>query len=271
MADDASRKNPPGFGRVVVKAVASPLNLGVAGTAAAGAIALQLWPLAAIGGAAYAALVAWDLVNPDFWKKALGDPSSSKRDDTLPSPSAVSDPQVRESVKAIFAARAELARVLGDTPPEVSEHLGGALVSLEELELRAKRLVSRAEELSKYLAKADPAPIRAELARLQHRADLATDEQARVEYGQAAKAREDQLATLSDIEAAKDRILANLARIVAALESMPAKVMRMRAADAAAMDDLTGSMNKDLARMNGEIETFEETLKTISGVMEAAS
>lgn len=270
MTDGPSRTNPPGFGRVVAKAVTSPVNLGIAGTAAAGAIALQLWPIAAIGGAAYAALVAWDLVNPDFWKKALGNPSSLKAD-TLPNPSAVSDPQVRESVKAILAARADLARVLGDTPADVSEHLGGALVSLEELEVRAKRLISRAEDLSQYLTKTNPEPIRKELARLQHRAELATDEQARIEYGQAAKAREDQLATLADIEAAKDRILANLARIVAALESMPAKVMRMRAADAAAMDDLTGSMNKDLARMNGEIETFEETLKTISGVMEAAS
>lgn len=269
MADEVSRRNPPGFGKVVVKAVASPLNLGIAGTAAAGAIALQLWPLAAIGGAAYAALVAWDLVNPDFWKKALGDPAL--KSDTLPSPHAVSDPQVRDAVKAILAAREELSRVLGETPSEVSEHLGGALVSLEELELRAKRLISRGEDLSRYLAKANPEPIRKELARLKDRAERATDAQAREEYGQAVKAREDQLATLVDIEAAKDRILANLARIVAALESMPAKVMRMRAMDAEAMDDLSGSMNKELARMNGEIQTFEETLKTISGVMEAAS
>lgn len=269
MADEVSRRNPPGYGKVVVRAITSPLNLGVAATATAGAVALSLWPLAAIGGAAYAALVAWDLVNPDFWKKALGNPKLGS--DTLPSPHAVSDPQVRESVKAILAAREELARVLGDTPSDVSEHLAGALVSLEELETRAKRLVSRAEDLSRYLAKSNADPIRKELARLQHRADLASDKQAKLEYEQAVKAREEQLQTLSDIEAAKDRILANLSRIVAALETMPAKVMRMRAMDAEAMDDLSGSMNKELARMNGEIQTFEETLKTISGVMEAAS
>jgi hypothetical protein len=40
----------------------------------------------------------------------------------------------------------------------------------------------------------------------------------------------------------------------------------MRALDADAMDKLTGDVNEELAGLNGEIKTFEETLRTLGEV-----
>ena len=44
------------------------------------------------------------------------------------------------------------------------------------------------------------------------------------------------------------------------------KIVRMRALDAHAMDQLTGDVKEELDRMNGEIRTFEETLKSVAEV-----
>lgn len=263
MADDTKRSSAaPSLGRVIGKAVTGYLNIGVAGAAAVSAAALHSWPLLAIGGVAYAALVAWDVANPKFWQKTHApDPEQD-----LPNPSKISDPAVKETLVQILAARAERARVLAETPDQVKAHLGVALASLGELEERAGRLVARAEALFKYLSNVNPEPIRKEILRLGEKAARARDPEARTQYESARAAREEQLRALDDIADARDRGAANLARIAATLEALPAKVVRMRALDAQAMDALSGDVNQELEMVNSEVQMFEETLKSLAEV-----
>jgi hypothetical protein len=88
---DEKRSTPKQLGKVLGKAATSVVNLGVAGASAAGALALHSWPILALGGAAYAALVAWDMVTPEFWRKALGSKTPTK----LPQPEGLQDPRVQ--------------------------------------------------------------------------------------------------------------------------------------------------------------------------------
>jgi hypothetical protein len=55
----------------------------------------------------------------------------------------------------------------------------------------------------------------------------------------------------------------NHSRIVATLEGLPAKIVRMRALDAQAMDQLSGSMHDELDPMDVELKALEETLATL--------
>src|SRR5262245_32567532 len=112
------RSTPPQLGKVLAKATTSVVNLSVAGAAAAGAAAFHSWPILAVGGAAYAALVAWDMVTPEFWRKAL----TASRAARLPSPEKLSDPAARNAVRAMISAEAELSRVLLETPEDVKRH-----------------------------------------------------------------------------------------------------------------------------------------------------
>ena len=61
----------PKFRKILAKAASTWTSLGVVGAAVVTAAALGSWPILAVGGAAYAALVGWDLASPEFWKKAL--------------------------------------------------------------------------------------------------------------------------------------------------------------------------------------------------------
>ena len=102
-----------GVGKVMGRAVAGPLNLSVLGGAVVGALALASWPLAALGGVAYAALVASDVSSPEFRKKVLfGRPAPVG----LPKPETLEDPQVKASVMEIMAARVEIDAVVKATP-----------------------------------------------------------------------------------------------------------------------------------------------------------
>lgn len=265
MADEHKRRqDDQPLGRVLVKSATSWLNIGVAGSAAVGAAALHMWPIAALGGVAYAALVAWDVFNPSFWKKALeAEPIA------LPDPADLHDASSKEAVKSLLEARKELASVLAETSDEVKGHLGVALASVAELEQRVIHLIGRAEDLSRYLARVDADAVRVEMRRLADKVQKTRDEQARAQYRSALEVKEEQLRAIEDISNAKERVAANLSRVTATLEGLPPKVVRMRALDAQAMDELSGSMNDELGRINGEMKAFEDTLQSLVEIANA--
>ncbi|HZI16435.1 MAG TPA: hypothetical protein VE153_39080 [Myxococcus sp.] len=255
------------FPKVLARAAGGTLNLVVAGASAMGAAALQSWPVLALGGAAYAALVAWDLASPSFWREVL----SGRKEDAavaarLPDPESLKDMRVRDTVRAMVAARTQLERTLKESPEAVRSHLGLALSSLHELEERSARLVVRAEELARFMASVDLGAVREGIRLAAEQAVAARDGEARAQYESARAAREEQLAALVDIDAARERVLANLSRIAATWQGLPAKVMRLRALDAQATESMYGDLNEELGRMNGEIGAFEETLKSIREV-----
>lgn len=265
MTDDRNQKQEAQpLGKVVVKSATSLLNITVAGSAAVGAAALHMWPIAALGGVAYAALVAWDVFNPSFWKKAL-----AAEPIKLPDPDDIKDASAREAAKAMQSARKELESVLAETSDEVKGHLGVALASVAELEQRVIHLIGRAEDLARYLARIDADAVRAEMRKLADKVQRTRDAHAQEQYRSALQAREEQLRAIEDIANAKERVAANLSRVTATLEGLPPKIVRMRALDAQAMDELTGSMNDELGRINGEMKAFEETLQSLVEIANA--
>lgn len=249
-----------GVGKVVGRAAAGPLNLSVLGGAVIGAVALASWPIAAIGGAAYAALVASDVSSPEFRRRVL---SGRAQVTALPRADALADPDVRAAVAAIAAARGEVDQVVRGTPDRVRRVIAGALASIDELCSHGGKLALRADELSRYLATVDLTEIEREAGALAGRARQAADPDARQGYQAAADAARERLAAVRDIATARERALAHLARIGATLKGVPAKLVRLRALDDQASDALTGDVGAELDRMNVDLRAFEETLESI--------
>jgi hypothetical protein len=256
----------PKFRTVLARAATNTVNLVVAGVGAVGAAAVSSWAVAAIGGAAYVSMVALDSASPSFWKKVFGGGTGKK---PKLDPSKIVDAQARRAVEQILASKKELAKVLLETPDDVKLHLGGTIAGVDELELRAATLVTRAIDLESYLKTIKKQPIFDEITELERKAKAATDPTVAREYRSAIEARMGQLKTIEAIESARDRLDANLQRIAATLAGLPANVVRMRALDAQAMDDLSGDVNAELDRMNTDMKTFEDTLKSLAEIKAA--
>jgi len=243
----------------LARAASGPINLAVAAAGALGAAALNSWPVLALGGAAYAALVAWDLATPDFWKKLQA------RDvlppTALPEPSTVEDPEARSALVELWVAHRELERVLEDTSPQVTGYVSTMLGSLRQLETHAKALVERSDVLSRYLGNVSVSTVQTALDRTRGAAATAQDPEARSQLLGAQKSREEQLAALGDIQEARQRILANLSKLVATLQALPPKVLRMQVLDTAAIDAMSGDVNRELDTLSAEVSAFEETLR----------
>jgi len=252
------------LGKVLLRAARGPINLTVIGAAAVGALALGSWPILALGGAAYAALVAADVVNPSFRRLALSGRSETPA--TLPRSEAIQDPAVRAAADAVRAALADLRKTVAATPERVRRHIQSSVDSVLELERHAAALVARAEVLAGFLASVDVVALRGESEALAERARRTADAEARAQYEKAHAAADEQLRAVGDIKAARERILASLSRIAATLHAVPAKVVRMRALDDQASDVLSGDVAAELDRMNIELKAFEQTLEDLQEV-----
>ncbi|MFT3694902.1 MAG: hypothetical protein QM831_17260 [Kofleriaceae bacterium] len=254
----------PNVGKVIKKASANPVNIGVGAAAATLAIGLGSVPLAALGLVAYGAMVAFDTFNPTFWKKVYTkDPPPKLR---LPEPKQVDDPGTRSALVQILSTKQELQRVLEDTPADVMATLAGTLASLQDLENQASRLIKRAEDVTHHLAHVNEDALRADADALAVRASKTKDPTAKAGFEEARAAREDELRTISELRSAKDRIDASLMHLVAVLGGLPTKVVHMRALDSAAADKFSGDLNSELETIADELKTSEEVMKSLGEV-----
>ncbi|MEO7092261.1 MAG: hypothetical protein ABI175_03355 [Polyangiales bacterium] len=249
-----------GVGKVMGRAARGPLNLSVLGGAVIGAVALMSWPIAAIGGVAYAALVASDVSNPDFRRRILFGRGAPAK---LPKPETLKDPTVRGIVESILAARVEIDGVVKATPERVQRNVRTAIASLDELESHGAALAVRAEDIAAYLRTVDVSAVTAEVAQHTKRARAATDPGVKKDYELAASAGEERRKAIADISVAQERTLANLEKIASTFKSIPAKLVRLRALDDQASDALTGDVGSELERMNVDLRSFEQTLESI--------
>ena len=158
--------------RGVVKAVLSPFNVSVVAIASAGAAAVGSVGVLAAGGAAYLALVAWDLSSKAFWRKLGGPPQTAPQ---LPSPDQLFDLETSAVVQRITKARAEIARVMSETPETVATHVEPVVASLAELDGRVGRLALRADQIARHLAATSTERLRRELEVLGAKAKEARD------------------------------------------------------------------------------------------------
>lgn len=247
------------LGRVVGRAAMGPLNLGVLGAAVTMAVALASWPIGALGGAAYAALIASDVASANFRRRALCSRAPAK----LPRADVLSFAPVRNAVEAMVQARAEVDEVVRATPDRIRRTIAPTLRSLDELEGHGAALSIRCDGLAKYLSTVKLEDVEREVQLLEQRAGAARDRAARDDYRAAATAAQERLVTLTDIAHGRDRILAHLARIVSTVRGVPAKLVRLRALDEQASDALTGDVGAELDRMNLDLVAFEQTLEAI--------
>ena len=247
----ASASRAPGKGRLA-RAATGVLNLGVAGSAAAGAALLHSWPMLAAGAVTYAALVAWDLVRPSKAAPAgLGEASSYR------------DPGIRSAVGTIQAARADFARVLDETPEAVKATLAGATLRVDDWMTRAADLAGRGEMLSTYLSRKDRSIVDQDVRALQGRVAAAADPAAKAQYAAALEARQEHARVLQELSNARERVIASLLTIASSLETLGGKVVVLRTLDATAMDQVTGDVNDEIARVDDEIRTLEESLQSL--------
>src|SRR5262245_17866861 len=99
--------------RVLAAAATEPAALLVAGASPVVAAVLGSWYPIVLGALVYVALVVRNVLRPAFWSYVL---EAAPEQAALPDPNHVFDPTLRSMVTAISNGRAEVKRLLAETP-----------------------------------------------------------------------------------------------------------------------------------------------------------
>jgi phage shock protein A len=175
--------------------------------------------------------------------------------------------QVKEGEALItkLTAQAKAYLKLGnrDMAAQFALQLTKTLATLDEMDGYAASLVRRAEDSTKYLSTVNLPALVNEVKTLATRAATAKDPGARASFDQAKDARMDEIRSLKELRANKERIYADLMRVVALMCALPTKIVRLRALDAQAMEQLSGDITQDLQSIGEELQTSERVLRDL--------
>ncbi len=253
------------------------LHLGVAGAGVAVALGASVmdWggsTLAAVtlglGLLAYAAMVALDVTNPDFIRRANSRTRVDDEDaEAWLNPKTLRDAEIREVYTSILAAMQNCRRVYGSTGPSLRDSLEDGLRRSEQLVLVAGRAAKRSDAIRRHLDGDTPGSLKGELKRLRSLAEETGDDAARKGFLQAAEAKEKELETYRQLQGLRDRIHAQLRLIETSLDGLSAKLVKLEATDLAEAISINDSISEHVQTMTSDVEilesTFEETMQEL--------
>lgn len=244
------------LGHGVLRAATRAINLCFAGVMATSSVIMNSWPLFGVSLAGYAGLVAWDLTRIGFWKRVLHELRT--RPPSLPDAEILADPGARHFVCRMHQARSELRRVLQASRGALPARLHAQAEALPELEKRALALVSRLEELSRYLSDKNIRGLRNEVERLRRASENAPNPRLRAEFKRAHVALQEELKALEEIAASKDLLTARLETLTGTLEMFPCEIVRLQVMEADVREHDESSF--DPRAIIAETDTVEEML-----------
>lgn len=175
-------------------------------------------------------------------------------------PEDIFDPVLRETYRAILAARGQLERALEDAPG-----LASSAPSLNKRCVDAVRLCARfalvANRLHVYLTANAAARIATEVAQLRSKATTTRDPSTARDLGKAAAAYERQLATCEELVQTRDRIRARLDLVLASLRSFIAAVVKQQATEDEQLALAGESLSEHVDEVRDELAVLESALE----------
>jgi len=213
----------------------------------------------ALGVLAYAAMVALDVTNPDFIRRANLLRVDDRDPEAFLNPSTLRDAEIREVYQAIFVAMDRCRRVYEATSATLRSSLEDGMKRSEELVVVAGRAAKRSDAIRRHLDADTPAGLNKELERLRSLADRTKDEAARKSFLQAADAKAKELETYQQLHDLRDRIFAQLKLIEASLDGLSAKLVKLEASDLSAAISINDSITENVQTMTSDVQILESS------------
>lgn len=263
--------------RALLASATRKLHLGVVGAGVVVALVTsafdvggQVLPalLLGLGVLAYAALVALDVTNPDFIRRAGSRVRVDDRDpDAWFNPAALRDAEIREVYQAIFVAMDRCRHVYSGTSQALRSSLEDGMKRSEELVVVAGRAAKRSDAIRRHLDADTPASLAKEQERLRSLADRTKDETARKSFLQAADAKAKELETYQQLQDLRDRIHAQLKLIESSLDGLSAKLVKLDASDLSEAISINDSITENVQTMTSDVHilesSYEETMQEL--------
>ncbi len=262
--------------KILLAAATRPLSLGVL---AAGIVAALLLSgshlgsgmgiaILALGLLAYAGLVGMDATNARFVEETLRGAKEARRvrielseDDGWIPPARIKTQDLRANYDNIVGKFDQVKDAFEKSDTGLQANLRESVERCLDLCKEAGKTAMRGVQLRDYLDSRSPIVLEQEAQRLEKNAAAATDTGARESYQQAAEAKRQQLTTYGQIQGLYDRVNAQLSVIESTLETVNAKMVKLRATDVADAMAVGQSIRDHVESVRSDIHILESTVE----------
>ncbi len=214
-------------------------------------VALCVSPVAAVCGVVAALFIlGLSLSRPSTWRRAARE--RDQRWNALPPSWAITDARVRGAVTAIEDGMREVKHLLPTLPPRVQAQLRHLGTSLDGARACAAELVRRATWLGDFARTDRREGLQREFDKL---CETAADapEGAKGAFDAAIQARLQQLTALAEIDAERERALADLLRVAAVVGALPHRIAALCVAHADYLNGTSRSVDDVLVALESEV------------------
>ncbi len=272
MDDDRKAK----IQKLLLAAAVKPLSLGVLAAAIAAAAVLSGMQVASamgiavllLGVLAYAGLVAMDLQSQRFVDETLQGAKEARRmrielseEDGFVRPERIKVADLRANYENIVRNFSEVKWAFEAGNPSLQASLRESVERCLDLCKEAGKTAQRGVQLRDYLDSQSPIIIEQEAQKLEKQAQTTGDAGARTNYQQAAEAKRQQLQTYRQIEGLYDRVNAQLSVIETTLETVNAKMVKLRATDASEAVAINESISSHIESVRSDIHILESSVE----------
>ena len=182
---------------------------------------------------AYCALVGLDVFNPKFIREVhgVGEPDKKIEASTQIDPEQLKVQELKIIYESILNKHNQSQQAFKSTSELLKDNLVDSMSRCSELVMEAGRIAVKGDSLREYLNTQDPHSIEKQTKDLAAKARRTSDEKASEGFHQAVTVKRQQLETINQIEGLYDRINAQLNVIESSLDTIHAKIVKLKATD----------------------------------------
>lgn len=229
------------------------------------ALGLRSYIPLAVGLAAELGVLAYFIQSPRYIQEAMRRYRWEERDNLvqlLEQDVDHLDVESRARMRSILQLYKEL---YNDTDePDVEQFTASTLrTSLSQvgaLTEKAFRLARKKRDLQRYLDQVDEGAIADQVEQIRARLELSVDSQERSRYEQALRLKSRELEDYKAIAAGARRIDGELENVECAFESLRARIVRLKAADATQWSAAGEQLRTELDSLSSSVETLEQSV-----------
>ena len=262
--------------KLLLTAAVKPLNLAVLAVGIVAGFVLSGTSLGAgmgmavlgLGMLAYGGLVAMDLTSQRFVDETLQGAKEARRmrielseEDGFVAPAKIKVADLRANYENVVRNFQEVKWAFEAGNASLQANLRESVERCLDLCKEAGKTAERGVQLRDYLDSQSAIIIEQEAQKLEKQAAATGDATARGTFQQAAEAKRQQLGTYRQIEGLYDRVTAQLSVIETTLETVNAKLVKLRATDVSEAMAVNQSISDHIESVRSEIHILESTVE----------
>jgi hypothetical protein len=254
------------LGRVVKRALVTPVSLALLTGSAVCALVPATWPVTAIGILTEAVVLQF-LVRDAAFVRAVRD--DEQRDDWRRRAERVSqvrrtvDWETSEMLGRIQSLQERLLQENGGDAARLDTRFGASLAQIGQLTDRCLQLAEKRHQLRAYLEASRPSDLQRQAAQLEAKLESASDPVARQLYAQALEQKRGELESYCSIQQAVERIDSQIENIECSFGNLLGRMIRIKSVDATHAALAQTQMSNELTELSANLEALESSVNEV--------